>query len=63
MTATLFADLRDDLNRRRAAARSRRRLQRDLAAYDNEAGRLDLQATLSRYPGEQTAELQTMLVR
>jgi hypothetical protein len=63
MTTRFISDLRDDLNRRRAAVRSRRELQRDLAAYDDEAGRLDLQATLARYPAEQTVELQTMLVR
>ncbi|MCW2526208.1 MAG: hypothetical protein JWM76_1068 [Pseudonocardiales bacterium] len=62
MAAIFLTDLREALDRRRVASRSRRQLQRDLAAYDD-AGRLDLQATLARYPGEQTVELQTLLVR
>jgi hypothetical protein len=57
----LFSSVLHSLDERRAAKRDRALLERQLASYANHADRLDLQATLDRYPDEQTAELRSIL--
>ena len=57
----LFNSVLQSLEERRAAKRDRAVLERQLASYANHANRLDLQATLDRYPDEQTAELRSIL--
>ena len=57
----LFSSVLHSLDERRAAKRDRAVLERQLASYANQADRLDLQATLDRYPDEQTAELPSIL--
>ena len=46
---------------RRAERRRMRRLRQELAAFSSPADRLDLEATLDRYPEGQTRELRTIL--
>jgi hypothetical protein len=58
---TLFKSVLNTLDERRAAKRDRAALQRQIASYANHADRLDLQATLDRYPDEETAELRSIL--
>jgi hypothetical protein len=58
---TLFSSVLNTLDERRAAKRERADLQRQMASYANHADRLDLQATLDRYPDEETAELRSIL--
>ena len=57
----LFSSVLHSLDERRAAKRDRAVLERQLASYTHHADRLDLQATLDRYPDEQTAELRSIL--
>lgn len=40
----------------------RKQLQADLASFTSDADRFDLDATLDRYPDEQTLEIRRMLV-
>ena len=58
---TLFSSVLNTLAERRAAKRDRAVLQRQMASYANHAERLDLQATLDRYPDDETAELRGIL--
>jgi hypothetical protein len=58
---TFFRSVLTTLDERRAAKRERAALQRQMASYANHADRLDLQATLDRYPDEETAELRSIL--
>ena len=58
---TFFSSVRHNLEERRAANRGRAVLESQMANYANHADRLDLQATLDRYPDEQTAELRSIL--
>jgi hypothetical protein len=58
----VIAEFRSELSRRRAALQAHRQLARELATY-SAAERLDLQATLDRYPTEQTSEIRTILSR
>jgi hypothetical protein len=58
---TFFSSVLNTLDERRAAKRERAALQRQMASYANHADRLDLQATLDRYPDEETAELRSIL--
>ncbi len=58
---SLFSSILQTLDQRRAAKRDRAVLERQMASYANHADRLDLQATLDRYPDEQTAELRRIL--
>jgi hypothetical protein len=58
---TFFSSVLNTLDERRAAKRERAALQRQMASYANHADRLDLQATLDRYPDEETAELRIIL--
>jgi hypothetical protein len=58
---TFFSSVLNTLDERRAAKRDRAVLQRQMATYVNHADRLDLQATLDRYPDEDTAELRSIL--
>ena len=58
---SLFSSILKTLDERRAAKRDRAVLERQMASYANHADRLDLQATLDRYPDEQTAELRSIL--
>ena len=46
---------------RRAERRRTRRLRQELAAFSSPADRLDLEATLDRYPEGQTRELRNIL--
>lgn len=57
----LFNSVLQSLDERRAAKRDRAVLEHQLASYANPADRLDLQATLDRYPDEQTVELRSIL--
>ena len=57
----LFSSVLHSLDERRAAKRARAVLERQLASYAKHADRLDLQATLDRYPDEQTAERRSIL--
>jgi len=38
-------------------------LRREMATYRTESERLDLEATLARFPAEQTSTMRTILVR
>jgi hypothetical protein len=58
---TLFSSVLNTLGERRAAKRDRAVLQRQMASYANHADRLDLQATLDRYPDDETEELRSIL--
>ena len=58
---TFFSSVLNTLDERRATKRERAALQRQMASYANHADRLDLQATLDRYPDEETAELRSIL--
>ena len=58
---TFFSSVLSTLDQRRAAKRGRAVLRRQMAIYANQADRLDLQATLDRYPDEETAELRNIL--
>jgi len=58
---TFFSSVLNTLDERRSAKRQRAALQRQMASYANHADRLDLQATLDRYPDEETAELRSIL--
>ena len=58
---TFFSSVLNTLDERRATKRERAALQRQMASYANHADRLDLQATLDRYPDEETAELRRIL--
>lgn len=58
---TFFSSVLNTLDERLAAKRERAALQRQMASYANHADRLDLQATLDRYPDEETAELRSIL--
>ena len=58
---TFFSSVLSTLDQRRAAKRSRAVLRRQMASYANQADRLDLQATLDRYPDEETAQLRNIL--
>ena len=58
---TFLSSVLNTLDERRAAKRERAALQRQMASYANHADRLDLQATLDRYPDEETAELRSIL--
>ena len=58
---TFFSSVLNTLDERRAGKRERAALQRQMASYANHADRLDLQATLDRYPDEETAELRSIL--
>jgi hypothetical protein len=58
---TFFRSVLNTLDKRRAAKRERAALQRQMASYANHADRLDLQATLDRYPDDETAELRSIL--
>ena len=58
---SFFSSVLNALNERRAAKRDRAVLDRQMATYANHADRLDLQATLDRYPDEETAELRGIL--
>ena len=62
-TAVAIAEFRSGLSHRRAALHAHRRMVRELATYSNPAERLDLQASLERYPAEQTSEIRTILSR
>jgi hypothetical protein len=57
----LLSSVLHSLDERRAAKRDRAVLERQLASFANHSDRLDLQATLDRYPDEQTAELRSIL--
>lgn len=61
-TPTVIAKFRNRLSRRRATLHAHRQLVRELATY-SAAERLDLQATLERYPTQQTSEIRTILSR
>jgi hypothetical protein len=58
---TFFSSVRNTLDARRTAKRNRAVLQRQMASYASQADRLDLQATLDRYPDEETADLRSIL--
>jgi hypothetical protein len=58
---TFFRSVLTTLDERRAAKREHAALQRQMASYANHADRLDLQATLDRYPDDETAELRSIL--
>jgi hypothetical protein len=47
----------------RRARLERQQLQADLAGFTSDADRFDLEATLDRYPDEQTLEIRRMLVQ
>ena len=47
----------------RIAQARRQHLARELAAYRSEADRLELDAIVSRYPDDQTAEVREILAR
>lgn len=49
--------------RRHTARQARHQLQADLATYTSEADVFDLEATLDRYPDEQTLEIRRILVQ
>ena len=55
--------LRAALVRSGAARRARRQLARDIADYNTPAEQLDLDATLDRYPAEQSAYIRSLLHR
>lgn len=59
----LILGLRANRITRRAARERRRRLERELAAYDTPAQRADLFAMLDRYPDGTTCELRDILAR
>ena len=58
-----FTDIRTALARSSAASRERRQLARDIASYRTPAERLDFEATLERYPDEDTAYLRAVLAQ
>jgi hypothetical protein len=58
---TFFSFVRNTLDERRTAKRDRAVLQGQMASYANQADRLDLKATLDRYPDEETTELRNIL--
>lgn len=49
--------------RRHQTRLARQQLQSDLATYTTEADLFDLEATLDRYPDEQTLEIRRILVQ
>jgi hypothetical protein len=60
---TIFADLRDTLDARRARRAQRRRLERELAGYRTPSERLDLEAMIARYPHDETSEVREILAQ
>ncbi|MEO6712940.1 MAG: hypothetical protein ABIM89_05865 [Mycobacteriales bacterium] len=61
--ARQFTSVRERLRARRAAHQRQVRLERELAGYDTPAARHELDAILSRYPAEQTREIERILVK
>ena len=64
MNATdIITRVRAAVSRRAIARQEYRQLRREMATYRTAAERLDLEATLARFPAEQTSKMRTILVR
>ena len=57
----LLATVRDELRAKRAERAARKTLIRELASFTSPAERADLDATLSRYPDEDVADLRRLI--
>jgi len=55
--------IRSELATRRAARRDRLTLERQLAAYDTPAARLEIETIVARHDPEETRELRKILTR
>ena len=64
MNATdITTRVRTAISRHAIARQEYRQLRREMATYRTESERLDLEATLARFPAEQTSTMRTILVR
>ncbi|MET1072428.1 MAG: hypothetical protein ABWY11_07260 [Umezawaea sp.] len=61
--STAIRTLRKSLTSRRAARRTRRHLERELASYNTPSARLDLDTILARHDSADTAEIKAILHR
>lgn len=64
MNATdITTRVRAAISRHTIARQEYRQLQREMATYRTSSERLDLEATLARFPAEQTSAMRTILAR
>jgi len=61
--ADITTRVRTAISRHAIARQEYRQLQREMATYRTASERLDLEATLARFPAEQTSAMRTILVR
>jgi hypothetical protein len=60
---TKIQAIRSDFATRRAARRDRLHLERQLAAYDTPAARLEIETILARHDADETREIREILKR